>query len=81
MSHVNFTAREAGRALLAETARRMYALGRRSLSLWVLDGNPACGFYEHLGGKANGETFFEIEELKLRRREAGYIWERIEDLF
>jgi len=70
-----------GRALVAETAWRMHRQGCRSLGLWILDGNPACGFYEHLGGKTNGEQFFEIEELKLRRREVGYLWERIEDLF
>jgi ribosomal protein S18 acetylase RimI-like enzyme len=81
--HVNqiFHRQGAGRALVAETARRMYAEGCRSLGLWVLEGNPACGFYEHLGGRPNGERFFEIEELRLRRREVGFLWERIEDLF
>jgi hypothetical protein len=58
----------------------MQASGCRSLGLWVLDGNPACQFYERLGGKPNGEQFFEIEELNLRRREVGYRWENIIDL-
>jgi ribosomal protein S18 acetylase RimI-like enzyme len=69
-----------GRALMSETARRMQAAGCRSLGLWVLEGNPACLFYEHLGGKEHGEQFFEIEELHLRKREVGYRWEKIEDL-
>ncbi len=25
-----------------------------SLVLWVLEGNPSCGFYRHLGGKLEG---------------------------
>jgi len=81
--HINrdFHRQGAGRLLLAETARRMHTLGCRSLGLWVLDGNPACGFYEHLGGMAHGEQFFEIAEFNLRRRVVGYLWEHIEDLF
>ena len=81
--HVNrdFQHRGAGRALIAETARRMHALGCRSLGLFVLDGNPATGFYERLGGQPYGEQFFEMQEFILRRREVGYRWERIEDLF
>ena len=70
-----------GRALVSEAARRMHAQGCRSLNLWVLDGNPARQFYEHLGGVAYGEQFHEIEELSHRFREVGYAWEKIEDLF
>lgn len=70
-----------GRALLGEAARRLHGLGCASLNLWVLEGNPARGFYEHLGGRPAGEQFFEIEELNLRRREVGYAWEDIRVLF
>lgn len=70
-----------GRALVPETARRMHALGCRSLNLWVLDGNPAGKFYERLGGVECSEQFHEIEELSYRFREVGYAWARIEDLF
>ena len=77
----NFHRHGAGRALMAEAARRMHARGCRSLGLWVIDGNPAIGFYDRLGGQPTGEHFFEIEELHLRRREIGYVWPRIEDLF
>ena len=75
--HVNrdFHRQGAGRELLAETARRMHVLGSRSLGLWVLDGHPPCGFYEHLGGQAHGEQFFEIAEFN-RRCEVGYLMYR-----
>ena len=66
-----------GRGLFHETARRMGALGCRSLGVWVLEGNLARGFYEYLGGQENGEQFFEIEELHLRRREVGYRWDNL----
>jgi ribosomal protein S18 acetylase RimI-like enzyme len=81
--HVNraYHRQGAGRALLAAAARHMHAQGCRSLGLWVIDGNPAVGFYDRLGGQPTGEHFFEIEELHLRRREIGYVWARIEDLF
>lgn len=81
--HVNreYHRQGAGRALMAEAARKMQALGCRSLGLWVMDGNPAAGFYERLGGQPIGEKFFEIEELNVSCRELGYDWKRIEDLY
>jgi GNAT superfamily N-acetyltransferase len=81
--HVNrvYHRQGAGRALMADAARRMHAQGCRSLGLWVIAGNPAVGFYDRLGGQPTGEHFFEIEELHLRQREIGYVWPRIEDLF
>jgi ribosomal protein S18 acetylase RimI-like enzyme len=79
--HVNrdYHRRGAGRALAAETARRMRALGCRSLGLWVMEGNPAVEFYKHLGGQPNGEQFFDLDEYN-RRREIGFLWPQIEDL-
>lgn len=71
----------AGRALVAAVAQRMHALGCPSLTLWVMEGNPAVQFYERLGGKLCGEKYFEIDDQKLRRKELGYCWEKIEDLF
>lgn len=81
--HINraFHRQGAGRALMAEAARRMHAQGCRTLGLWVMDGNPAAAFYERLGGQRDGERFFEIEEAGIRLREVGYLWEKIEDLF
>lgn len=70
-----------GRALVADSARRMHALGCRSLGLWVLDGNPACHFYEHMGGVRRGEQFFEVDDAGATRREIGYVWDDITRLF
>jgi ribosomal protein S18 acetylase RimI-like enzyme len=39
-----------GRRLFAAVAKRLHDMGTDSLLLWVLKGNPACGFYERLGG-------------------------------
>ncbi len=39
-----------GKMLLAAVARRLSEMGIDSMLLWVLKGNPACGFYERLGG-------------------------------
>jgi GNAT superfamily N-acetyltransferase len=44
--------RGSGRRLLAAAARRLRAAGFRSLAVWALADNPACAFYEHLGGVA-----------------------------
>ena len=77
----SMTRQGAGRLLFSEVARQMHAQGCRSLTLWMLEGNPARGFYERLGGREQGEQYFEIPELKLRRREVGFVWPRIEDLF
>lgn len=69
-----------GRALIREIAQRMRILGCKSLGLYSLEGLPACQFYEHLGGKIDGERMFEIDEFHLHHREIGYRWEKIEDL-
>jgi len=39
-----------GRAIVKSMARRFDRLGMRSLEIWVLAQNPACAFYEKLGG-------------------------------
>ena len=39
-----------GRRLFSASAERMTADGFTSMCVWVLAGNPACEFYEHLGG-------------------------------
>lgn len=40
-----------GRRLVAEVAARLARAGRTSMLVWVLAGNPACRFYERLGGR------------------------------
>lgn len=41
-----------GRAIVRSMARRFDRLGMRSLEIWVLAQNPACAFYEKLGGQS-----------------------------
>ena len=42
--------RGAGRRLFRAVAERLARLGFRSMMVWVLEENPACRFYEALGG-------------------------------
>ncbi|MFH1893859.1 MAG: GNAT family N-acetyltransferase [Candidatus Zixiibacteriota bacterium] len=44
-----------GKALFLESVRLLIDRGCDSMMLWVLRDNPACGFYEHLGGTLVGE--------------------------
>jgi ribosomal protein S18 acetylase RimI-like enzyme len=48
-----------GRRLVQALVGELIALGCTSMSLWVLRDNPACAFYEALGGRRAGtaETF------------------------
>ncbi len=49
-----------GRRLVGEAARRLAGQGFRSLVIWVLKENPACGFYARLGGRRVAEKEVEI---------------------
>ena len=63
-----------GRALLAEAARRLDALGLRGLLIWVLRENTkGRSFYERMGGRAERERPFEIAGASII--ETGYIWD------
>jgi ribosomal protein S18 acetylase RimI-like enzyme len=58
----------AGRMLMMAAVGRLVQTGYQSMLIWVLAGNPAIGFYQHLGGKAvrekqddfDGKTLIEI---------------------
>ena len=39
----------AGRALVQHLARSLHSQGFQSMLVWVLEANPAVGFYQHLG--------------------------------
>lgn len=54
-----------GRALVTEMVRALLADGYRSMIVWVLKGNRACGFYERLGGKSVGQRKQTIGGLEL----------------
>jgi ribosomal protein S18 acetylase RimI-like enzyme len=49
-----------GRRLTSAVARRLINMGIPSMLLWVLTGNPACGFYEALGGRKVTERQEEV---------------------
>jgi ribosomal protein S18 acetylase RimI-like enzyme len=50
-----------GRVLMAAMAERLHRLGYRHARVWVLTSNqPACRFYERLGGALVGFTHDEV---------------------
>lgn len=49
-----------GRRLVAQVARALAGAGYRALVIWALKENPACGFYQKLGGVPIGEKTIEI---------------------
>jgi len=64
--------RGCGRALMSIAARHLLADGFQSMMLWVLRDNPACRFYERLGGAQVSEKSIEIEGTRLV--EIAYGW-------
>lgn len=44
-----------GRAMFEHARAALAERGYASFMLWVLEGNPTCGFYEHMGGKPIGK--------------------------
>ncbi|MEJ1238248.1 GNAT family N-acetyltransferase [Chryseolinea sp. T2] len=63
-----------GKSLMQQAARVLLNSGRTSYYLWVLNGNdPACRFYESIGGVAADETtvHFGGKDVKATR----YVWE------
>lgn len=49
-----------GRLLVTQVARDLTSRGYHSLVIWVLKDNPACRFYERLGGRPVAEKVVEI---------------------
>lgn len=70
--------RGAGRGLFRAVAERLARLGFRSMALWVLEENPACRFYEALGGARVREE--EIERGGRALKKVAYGWADIEAL-
>jgi GNAT superfamily N-acetyltransferase len=64
--------RGAGRALFESLMSRLADRGYDSMLLWVLDGNPACGFYEAMGGQRVGHKDERFDDAVLR--EVAYGW-------
>ena len=61
-----------GRPLVAQCARELAGKGFRSLVIWALKENPACGFYERLGGQRSAEKLVEIGGVSLV--DVAFIW-------
>jgi len=61
-----------GRSLVNETVQGLLDLGVSSMLVWVLRENPACGFYERLGGVSLREKMIEIGGKELS--EVAYGW-------
>lgn len=68
-----------GRALIAALARELLHRRCGSLMLWVLQGNPAQGFYERLGGRAVGTQTSRLGE-DVTIGETAYGWKDIKAL-
>lgn len=65
-----------GWRIFAAVADRLRREGKGSMLLWVLEDNPARGFYEKLGGNLLGGR--EIEVCGARLTELAYGWRNME---
>ena len=68
----------AGRALTSAAARYLAAAGCRSMWVWVLAANPACGFYERLGGQLAAREVRDLYGFKVD--EVAYGWDSLDVL-
>jgi GNAT superfamily N-acetyltransferase len=73
-----YQGRGIGRALFDAVVRMLLQRGMRSMAIWVLADNPACGFYERMGGQ---RVYSRDEELQgVTLHEVGYGWDDISAL-
>lgn len=68
-----FQGRGIGRALVRQVALHLAEQGFHSMALWALKENPACGFYERMGGSLAAERTIEIGGKLLP--EVAYAWQ------
>lgn len=54
-----------GRQLMQASAACLLEMGIQSMLVWVLEKNPFCCFYEHLGGKITAQDTYTIDGAKL----------------
>ena len=64
--------RDIGRRLIVEVVRRFLAIGIDSMVVWVLICNPACAFYEHLGGSIVSQSDIDIADTTLLKIAYGW---------
>lgn len=65
----------AGRLLFDAVAQRLLKEGYDSMLVWVLERNPACGFYEAMGGNRVGQKDERFGDVVLS--EVAYGWRYI----
>ncbi len=63
-----------GKALFEAASAWLAGEGCRSMIVWVLDGNPAAAFYEHLSGTAAGRHVIGLGEGDVRAIEVAFRW-------
>jgi len=68
----------AGAVLVRGMAQALGARGFRSMVVWALKENPACGFYQRMGGVLVGEQEIEIGGVTLP--EVAYGWRDLRTL-
>jgi ribosomal protein S18 acetylase RimI-like enzyme len=69
-----------GRALVRAMAKALSGQGCASLALFVLADNPACFFYERLGGQCVGEKRWTMDDFDFEVVEGAYAWREITTL-
>ncbi|HET9240113.1 MAG TPA: GNAT family N-acetyltransferase [Oligoflexus sp.] len=67
-----------GRRLFQASVNQLADDGFRSFMVWVLEQNPACGFYTHQGGRAVGEADENIGGKTLK--ELAFAWDDLQRL-
>lgn len=61
-----------GRRLFEASRERLRAQGREGLIVWMLEGNPAAGFYDRMGGRVIDRRLTRLDEARVR--EVAYGW-------
>jgi len=61
-----------GKLLVIKIALDLASRGYHSLVIWVLKDNPACRFYERLGGRMVADKVIEIGGQVLM--DVAYVW-------
>lgn len=68
----SFQGKGYGKLLVTQVAHDLASRGYHSLVIWVLKDNPACRFYERLGGRRIAEKMVEIGGKQLL--DVAYVW-------
>ncbi|MFW7381951.1 MAG: GNAT family N-acetyltransferase [Oligoflexus sp.] len=71
----DFQGKEIGRCLFQRSMIKFRQDSYAGALLWVLADNPACGFYQKMGGAICEEKFEEIGGAKLK--EVLFVWDQI----